>query len=235
MKRLSRLLLAMVVVGGVLLYLGIGGIRDNLQPVQSYETVTTDQIKKGAVISGEVKMNLGNFAEEYNTRNGVKTGSSYYYAIMVGDKVMALRCGNNNKKNILDTQANQFTRSLSSWDDVQKALGGSDDSKDQDTKKNSKKNKNKKSEEKQTEETDTTAASSIMPVQFKGVVSKMDSDVLKYLNEYLTPTGSSQPVLEIIPYEVSISMMTMGASVGMTIGGLVLVLLTVLVFVKLRK
>ncbi len=233
MKRLSRLLLAMVVVGGVLLYLGIGGIRDNLQPVRSYETLTTDQIKKGAVISGEVKMNLGNFAEEYNTRNGVKTGSSYYYAIMVGDKVMALRCGNNNKKNILDTQANLFTRSLSSWEDVQKALGGSDDSKDQDTKKNSK--KNKKSEEKQTEGTDTTATSSVMPVQFKGVVSKMDSDVLKYLNEYLTPTGSSQPVLEIIPYEVSISMMTMGVSVGLTIGGLVLVLLTVLVFVKLRK
>lgn len=230
MKRLSRLLLVLVVIGGVLLFVGAGGIRDNLQTVLPYDTLTEDQVKKGAVIGGEVKMNLGNFAEEYNTRNGVKTGgSSYYYAIVVGNKVMALRCGNNNKKSVLDTQANLFTRNLSSWSDVEKALGGKDDSKDQDTKdKKSKKGKDEKAE------ADSAPTSEVQPVQFKGVVSKMDSDVLKYMREYLTPTGSSEPVLEIIPYEVSISMSTMGMSVGFTVGGLALLLIAVLIFLKLR-
>lgn len=241
MRRISRLLLVLLVFGVMFTGFGVSGIIDNNKPVISYETLTEDQVKKGAVIGGEIKTNLGAVAEEYSTENGVKKGgSSYYYAILVGNKVMAFKTSSSSNKSMLDSQARQATDLL---DEVLSGMGTqpSDDANDNSAKsskkKKSKNNKKKDAAQKEAEEEaalqEQTAEQ--MAVPFKGKVSKLDEDVERYLRESLTLQGESEPILEIIPYAVSATMMSMNTAIGFLAVGIVCLLLTVLLFIKLRR
>lgn len=238
MRRISRLLLVLLIFGVMFTGFGVTGIIDNNKPVISYETLTEDQIKTGAVISGEIKHNLGAVAEEYSTRNGIKTGSSsYYYAILVGNKVMAFKTSSASNKSMLDSQARRATDQL---DEIMSSIEQNDDADDSSTKnskkKNSKKNKKKDAAQKEAEEAAALQeqVEEQMAVRFKGKVSKLDDDIERYLRESLTLTGESEPLLEIIPYSVSATMMSMRGAVGFLAAGIACLLITVLIFVKMR-
>lgn len=237
MRAIARLILALLVVGVIFTGFGITGIIDNSKPVISYETLTEDQVKKGAVISGEIKSNLGAVAEEYSTRNGIKTGSSsYYYAILVGNKVMAFKTSS--FKSRLDEQAR---RAVDVLNEVADRLEQDDDADDSSTKnskkKNSKKNKKKDAAQKEAEEEAALQeqVEEQMAVRFKGKVSKLDDDIERYLRESLTLDGESEPFLEIIPYAVSATMMSMKNAVSFLAAGIGCLLIAVLIFVKLRR
>lgn len=242
MRRLSRLLLVLLVFGIMFTGFGVTGIIDNNKPVIPYESLTEAQLKHGAVVSGSINSNLGAIAEEYSTRNGIKSGSSsYYYAILVGSKVMAFKTSSATTKSQLDTQADRMLSSLESLADLTNGSAGKstedNNSKQESKKKNSKKNKKKNAEQKEAEQEAAADAeiAEALSVPFKGKVSKMDDDVARLLKEFLTPTGESQPLLEISPYVVSSSMMSMKGSIGFLIAGIACLLITVLAFLRMRR
>ncbi len=212
MRRLSRLILVLLVMGVIFIGFGIVGLIDNNKTVIPYETLTESQLKKGAVVGGEVKSNLGSFAEEYDKEDGSGSSSSdYYYAVLVGQKVMAIKCSGEIAERF-EAQAEQFT-------------GFEEESGK--TAKNSKKKGNKS-------KTDSVSSGEEKEgIVIKGKVSKMDSKIQGFLRESLTLTGESKPVLEIAPYVISATMMTMKTAIGFLVAGIVLLLVMGLIFVKL--
>ena len=190
MKRLNRLMLVFVVVGVVLSYMGIQGIIDNSKPVKDYGSAKVSDLKAGMIVAGNIEYNLGCFVESYNTRNGVKSGSStYYYAVMLDGKVIGISCGSGQKE-AFDKQLNELIKG---------------------------------------------EGAPISKISIKGKVKKMDSETKDYLDKYLTYDGPGK-VAEVAPYVITATMIPMNRSIGITIGGVICLLIPILVLMSgLRK
>lgn len=109
-SKLKQFGILVVIIGIVCVVMGIGGIIDNQKTPVAYENLKVSQLKSGMIVDGNISFNLGAFEESYNTKYGIKTGSSqYYYAIMVEDKVMALKTlADGTVGEALDKQASEF-------------------------------------------------------------------------------------------------------------------------------
>lgn len=93
-------LLFLFYIGGMLIYMTSGLFFTSLRPATSFEDLQETTAKAGMHIKGNVPLAYDCFAyeetwKEGNNQNGVKTRtpaktSKYYYAIPVGDKILAL-------------------------------------------------------------------------------------------------------------------------------------------------
>lgn len=201
MKKLGTVIFILVILGSIFLTTGISGMRLNLRPVLPYNTMADDQVKKGVVICGYVRINLGFFAEEYTT-TGEKTGdSAYYYVLPAGNKVMALRCRESDKKAELDAQAVQITKNPEIWCDIGKR----------------------------------NAAKVEQGVFIQGAVSEMNSSILEYMKEYLTPEGESDSIVEILPYIVDTSMVSTRINITYISAGMIILTLAAVFSYMLLK
>lgn len=108
MSRQKRILVIMVGVGIMLIVMAITDLIATSKEALSLDDLKISQLQKGEIVEGEVLVTLGCFQEGYRTRYGIKSGSSdYYYALLVEDKVIALKCAGKTHE-ALDKQKNFF-------------------------------------------------------------------------------------------------------------------------------
>ncbi len=84
--RVKRLFGVLFVVGVILICTGATDTARGHKTPVDFAVLKAEEVKKNLIVEGDLYVNLGPFAENYTTRNGVKTGNSRYtYLIPVGD------------------------------------------------------------------------------------------------------------------------------------------------------
>lgn len=118
-EKLKQFGILVVIIGIVCAVMGIGGIVDNRKTPVAFEDLKVSQLKPGMIVDGNISFNLGAFEESYETKYGIKTGSSqYYYAVMVEDKVMAVQTVEGGTiSNSLEKQSEDFLSYAEGEDD----------------------------------------------------------------------------------------------------------------------
>lgn len=109
-EKLKQFGVLVIIIGIVCVVMGVGGIIDNRKTPVAFEDLKVSQLKPGMIVDGNISFNLGAFEESYDTKYGIKTGSSqYYYAVMVEDKVMAVETVEGGTvSNALEKQSEDF-------------------------------------------------------------------------------------------------------------------------------
>ena len=84
-----KLALLLLIASVFLLIFGtVEVIDDNTKPID-YNTMTVSQLKKGAIVEGDLLFNLGNYEEIEHTRNGSVESVDHCYVIPVGENSYA--------------------------------------------------------------------------------------------------------------------------------------------------
>lgn len=196
-----NLILLLVAVYGIMVFIGmivsfqhtytptITDITDSMKEATSLETLTEKQLQEGSMIEGKILFNMGDFftdnAEEY------KEGCTHY-AILLGDKIMSIAIHNTDPSYLLDIQATDYEfylahNGLNIWQ--------------YHAKNNSSKNEKKKNQ-KTVKQVIQEKMETEPGVTFKGKVVKMDAATEEALRNYVTSEGETEPVFEVVPYEI---------------------------------
>lgn len=85
-SRMLKLFIVLIVGGAIFFVLGLFDTIDSNKTPIDYNTMTPDQIKKGAIIEGDIYYNYGPFEQIDTKENGRTTGTAYRYVIPVGEQ-----------------------------------------------------------------------------------------------------------------------------------------------------
>lgn len=109
MNRLNwKLLIAFILLGASLLYIGVEEIKDSKAVAENYDTVTPSNIHVGMIVEGDIAYNFGIYEETYHTVYGIKTGSSdYIFLIPIGSQYMGIRSRTKELTDALDKQTDE--------------------------------------------------------------------------------------------------------------------------------
>ena len=85
-SRLLKLFIVLIVGGAIFFVLGLLDFIDSNKTPIDYNTMTEDQVQKGAIVEGDIYYNYGPFEQIDTKENGRTTGTSYRYVIPVGEE-----------------------------------------------------------------------------------------------------------------------------------------------------
>ena len=107
-SNLFRIILILLVIGVMLTAFGVSDFIDSRKEPIKYEELTATQLKKGAIIEGDIYYNLGQFETIEHQKNGVTQSTDYRYVIPIGDDFYAgFEALNNEMVTSLDTQTDE--------------------------------------------------------------------------------------------------------------------------------
>lgn len=165
-------------------------IADSRKETTPFETLTEKQLQEGTMVEGNILFNMGDFTKSVDNKEHYT-----HYAILLDDKVMSVAICDMNDNVLLGRQASDYRLSLvrnnlSIW----QYHDENNDSKNK--KKKSKKNK------KTVKQIIQENMEYVPGIAFKGKVVKMDSTIEDALRNYVIPKGETEPVFEVVPYEI---------------------------------
>lgn len=169
----------------------ISEITDSKKETIPFETLTETQLQEGNIVEGIIRFNMGDFTKTVDEDQERYT----HYPFLLGDKVMSIAVYDTKDNLALERQAGSYAthlsrEGLSIWQYHEENN-------------NSKKKKKKAKKDQKTVKQVIQENMEIEPgVDFRGKVTKMDTATEEALKNYVIPEGGSEPVFEILPYEI---------------------------------
>ena len=81
----TRLVITLIMLGAVMIFMGSSDVIDSRKTPTDFAAMSSEGMKVGEIVGGDLTSNLGTFEEMYHTTYGIKTGSSdYVYLVPVG-------------------------------------------------------------------------------------------------------------------------------------------------------
>lgn len=114
MKKLNwRFLIALIVFGIGLIWVGKDYIRDSKAVAENYENITPATVHAGMIVEGDFIYNLGIFEETYIKVFGIKAGgSNYLFLVPIGSQYMGFQSRTKEMTSALDTQTDETINAL---------------------------------------------------------------------------------------------------------------------------
>ena len=104
----TRLVITLIMLGAVMIFMGSSDVIDSRKTPTDFAAMSSEGMKVGEIVEGDLTSNLGSFEEMYHTTYGIKTGSSdYVYLVPVGSKYIGLKSITQEQVTELDAQANE--------------------------------------------------------------------------------------------------------------------------------